>query len=245
MSAGLHNIHNPAQSDFSNREVGRESAGKPGRPRVPLVERFWIKVKRGGPDDCWPWQGTRSNGYGQIAVTHDGRGRRQRRLLAHRVAWELANGKKIPRGLLVRHRCDNPPCCNPQHLLLGTHGDNIADAVARGRLAGRPIGRLSKVELHDIVERELARRRQHAERLRQRVVDQVPGNDAPLPAVLGCRELAALLRVTPSRVSMLRRAGQLDWCLLPSLGDRVFRFSGACLQDWIDGGPLATTEAHA
>lgn len=51
----------------------------------------------------------------------------------HRVAWELANGRPIPEGMLVRHSCDNGLCCNPAHLSLGTQLDNMADMYQRGR----------------------------------------------------------------------------------------------------------------
>jgi hypothetical protein len=51
---------------------------------------------------------------------------------AHRVAWTIANDAE-PGSLLVRHRCDNPTCCNPAHLELGTHADNMRDKVERGR----------------------------------------------------------------------------------------------------------------
>lgn len=53
-------------------------------------------------------------------------------VVAHRVAFEIANGP-IPEGLLVRHKCDNRPCVNPEHLELGTHADNANDAMVRGR----------------------------------------------------------------------------------------------------------------
>lgn len=77
-------------------------------------------------DECWVWRGTvRSDGYGTKKI-------KQKQSLTHRLAWEWANGP-IPAGMFVCHRCDNPPCCNPQHLYLGTHIDNMADMVAKRR----------------------------------------------------------------------------------------------------------------
>lgn len=88
---------------------------------------FWAKVERRGPDECWPWVGARKpRGYGNVRI--DGKYR-----LAHRVAWELATGTTIPSGCIVMHRCDNPPCCNPAHLLMGTMKDNTADMRRKGR----------------------------------------------------------------------------------------------------------------
>ena len=76
---------------------------------------------------CREWQGyvQRSRGYGAFNV-----GRRH--WLAHRFAWERANGP-IPKGLYVLHSCDNRVCCNPQHLSVGTHIENIRDCVAKRR----------------------------------------------------------------------------------------------------------------
>lgn len=91
-------------------------------------DRFWDCVKICGPDECWPWRaGTRVRGYG--GLTFEGKPR-----LAHQVAFRLTRGFYAP---YLRHSCDNPICCNPAHLLEGTHADNMADAVARGR---RPHG---------------------------------------------------------------------------------------------------------
>ena len=96
------------------------------RVRCNCMDKFWNKVDRRGPDDCWPWlKGKDRKGYGQTTIAYQHH-------RAHRLAWELANGP-IPAGLCVLHRCDNPPCCNPGHLWLGTQRDNAHDAIAKGR----------------------------------------------------------------------------------------------------------------
>ena len=77
--------------------------------------------------DCLVWTGHRSReGYGYVKVV----GKSPRG--AHRVAWELENGP-VASGLVVRHKCDNPPCVKLDHLELGTHQDNVNDMIARGR----------------------------------------------------------------------------------------------------------------
>lgn len=100
---------------------------------------FWNRLGVGTvPDGCEPWTGCRSAaGYGIIQ-------REGRTMRAHRVAWALAYGP-IPDGLNVLHRCDNPPCCNPTHLWLGTHADNMRDRGAKGRTAS---GDRSGARLH-------------------------------------------------------------------------------------------------
>lgn len=87
------------------------------------------------PDEvtgCWLFDGGLVNGgYGQVR-------RGLKKALAHRAAWEAANGP-IPPGLCVCHKCDTPRCVNPAHLFLGTGADNMADKVAKGR-QHRPAG---------------------------------------------------------------------------------------------------------
>ena len=98
--------------------------------QMTVAERFAAQVLTAAPDQCWPWTGSRlSTGYGQISVAG-------KTTTAHRVAWEQANGP-IPKGLVVCHRCDNPPCCNPAHLFIGTPKDNTQDMIQKGRKAKR------------------------------------------------------------------------------------------------------------
>lgn len=93
--------------------------------------RFYARIDRsGGSDACWLWVGGRDkNGYGKVRHYSVGD------LLAHRVAFELHHGLPLrsPRDVIIRHSCDNPPCCNPAHLLDGTHADNSDDKVQRDR----------------------------------------------------------------------------------------------------------------
>lgn len=78
---------------------------------------------------CKEWGGTiHGNGYGVFSVAGQ-------QFLAHRIEWERANGRPVPPGLVVRHRCDNRPCVEPTHLLLGTQADNQHDKRDRGRAA--------------------------------------------------------------------------------------------------------------
>lgn len=94
---------------------------------VPLADRFWSKVDtQYGADACWLWTAAKHpRGYGAIFVG-------KRRLMAHRVAWEITHGP-IPEGLHVLHKCDTPLCVRPSHLWLGTHIDNMRDRDAKGR----------------------------------------------------------------------------------------------------------------
>lgn len=94
-------------------------------------EAFWVRVDQGDPDECWPWTGTTlPKGYGTLYWD-------DRTRYAHRVAYEIANGS-VEDVEVVMHTCDNPPCCNPNHLKAGTQSENITEALERGRLI--PVG---------------------------------------------------------------------------------------------------------
>jgi len=103
--------------------------GRRGQQDTTLAARFWAKVDRKSPSECWLWLADANypdhRGYGKFSV--DGRSVR-----AHRVAYELEVGP-IPAGKLVLHRCDVRRCVNPSHLFLGTHSDNAQDAYRKGR----------------------------------------------------------------------------------------------------------------
>ena len=95
-------------------------------------ERFWSKVDIKSEEECWVWKDTLDKkGYGHLSVG----GRDGVDILSHRIAKTLSIGEEIPDGLLVMHVCDNPPCCNPSHLELGTNQDNLSDMVNKGRSA--------------------------------------------------------------------------------------------------------------
>ena len=101
---------------------------------------------------CREWlKGHQSDGYGVISIN-------KRCLLAHRVAYEAFIGE-IPHGMIVMHKCDNPSCINPEHLLVGSHQDNMRDRNTKGRARGKswpgeshPAAKLTKLDVIAIKE---------------------------------------------------------------------------------------------
>jgi len=88
-----------------------------------VVRAFWERVEV--RDGCWAWNGPKWHGYRRLNIGKTTSG-------AHRVSYIIHRGQ-IPAGMHVLHSCDNRSCCNPDHLFLGTNGDNVKDKIAKGR----------------------------------------------------------------------------------------------------------------
>jgi len=117
-----------------------------------IESRFWGKVSSGSPEQCWEWTAhTLRSGYGWFRTSEGSKG-------AHRVAAFLVGLlPTLSHELHVLHRCDNPKCCNPTHLFLGTNADNARDKALKNRGRGvaqfgesNPASKLTAVQVADI-----------------------------------------------------------------------------------------------
>jgi len=105
-------------------------------PKQNIAERFWSKVDIRGKDECWNWkEGTFRNGYGAYRIG-------KKKYKAHRIAWELANGREPKSNMFIAHApivCHNPSCCNPAHLsekdVTSNNRDKILDGTSRKGLS--------------------------------------------------------------------------------------------------------------
>jgi hypothetical protein len=115
---------------YCTRQCAMRNIGKTRTQSEDL--RFWSKVdKSKGLKSCWPWKGKLDkDGYGRFST---GKHRKQKWHRAHRFAFYLSKGYLT--DLYILHRCDNPACCNPNHLFEGTQKDNVLDCKVKGRIA--------------------------------------------------------------------------------------------------------------
>lgn len=122
------------------------------------VNYFWSLVQRlskGNPDICWEWgRATTWRGYGSIMFNC-------RKFSTHRLAWMIANDREIPPGMHVCHSCDNPRCCNPSHLSIGTEADNQREKIEKKRHSFGTNHGMSK--LNDTAVRYIRRLRKEGE----------------------------------------------------------------------------------
>ena len=129
---------------WAKKMGGRTAQAARSAPKAPKAvdlpeldtyeqRRLWSHVRRGKPEECWPWQGaTGSKGYGRFKVGG-------RLYLPHRLVYAFTKGPILNaqehHGSVVMHSCDNPACCNPKHLTLGRQVENVGDMMAKGRHA--------------------------------------------------------------------------------------------------------------
>jgi hypothetical protein len=96
--------------------------------------------------DCWLWTGCKwANGYGRVVIL-------KRDHVASRLAWELANGRKLADGEFVCHTCDIPLCVRPSHLFVGSPADNSADMTSKARQARGTRCHTAKLQEADVLE---------------------------------------------------------------------------------------------
>lgn len=110
---------------------------------------FWNNVDIRSNDECWLWKRyTDSDGYGRTKLFYN----IFKKTGAHQISWILS-GNDIPTGLLIRHKCNNPKCCNPNHLDIGTAKDNALDCINSNRTmigSKNPSSKLTEKQVREI-----------------------------------------------------------------------------------------------
>lgn len=133
-AAGFLSVEQPYVITSAGMEAIARQPVKLPHIELPPKDRIRSNVKVNEETGCWEWQKKRDQrGYGRLTIRIN---KKHKKAFVHRYAYELFVGP-IPDGLIICHHCDNPPCCNPDHLYAGTHADNTADKIARGRFRTR------------------------------------------------------------------------------------------------------------
>ena len=133
---------------------------------LDILGRYWRKVDRKGPDQCWIWKGARTTGgYGQLANGRTNRNRPERSLATH-IALAIDGRARPDSNHVAMHLCDNPTCVNPAHLRWGTMSENRADMIAKGRSAQQQRAATAL----DASALQIGRNRHHAAKLNSKLV---------------------------------------------------------------------------
>lgn len=115
------------------------------------VEQFWKRIKIKDVNECWDWLSSLdTSGYGQLTISYQN----QR---AHRIAWEITHGE-IPKDKMVLHKCNNKKCCNPNHLYIGDHANNMTDLASTHRQGISTGGKLYSGEIYLIRKLKILKR---------------------------------------------------------------------------------------
>jgi hypothetical protein len=99
-----------------------------GKYKRDWLKGFWAKIQVLGPDECWPWLGSRlKKGYGHVTLNQ------KVSTTSHRVLLEITSGNELPKEIDACHSCDHPWCMNPDHVFPGTKSQNTQDMIRKGR----------------------------------------------------------------------------------------------------------------
>ncbi len=122
-----------------------------------ILERFWAKAEKKGPEECWEWKACKTKGYGLIRIEG-------KNIKAHRVSLQIKLGREIVEGLVAKHCCDNPSCVNPNHLTEGTQSENLKEAYERGRrVLSSKLTKTDVLEIREIYKEGLLTQKEIAE----------------------------------------------------------------------------------
>jgi HNH endonuclease len=220
--------------------AGRGRRVIPGRPR-PLpdltpgeVARFYASMIAAGHGMVWGGE-TNNGGYGRFPIW---RGGTRIRLLAHRVSFKLATGKD-PGQLVIRHRCDTPPCCTPDCFLVGTQADNVRDAIIRRRINVDGLSAYRAVRAAQTVARTGADRKlcTWCGQVKD-LADFEPAPQSPDGRAYWCRMCTADHQFAPGRVTASVRL-----CLVTGKLPRPFDRGPLAADPWATGPPLSAVTA--